>query len=1372
MRDNGLAFRSLRLGRMGAMRAGVVIPPVVTMSRAILTQNIIDAHQTDADTNFQGWTSTTGFTVFTETTPDAVRTRIETWRAAPAGLIKIICDWDGILDLTSASLRGPGTGVLTVDAGSLDGYVRPAGGVWLEAAAGKLPVFGNSSIDVFGMPRIFFDGIGFAGKANGLNGDNITNVNMRTTGTFPLYVCAAFKRCIFGLTVHRPSEPATEYIKPLGAAYGFSLHIESCQFAGVRDAIRARAKYVRVWKNHVRKNLSDFITHFGFTDANWTGQRVWAWIEGNVVTDLVDQAGFNGLHTDFYQTGTALDVHEGNSALVRWNVAHMKTSISANSGTQFVYMDDHLTAANSLVCHDNIAAISAYNIAQLFDPSGTGHFFVEDNTGMRAGDYENGPDPYPRVNISSLGTPTTAGGTVSVSRNYLTLIANIPAITLTQTGNYYIDPRNNVVSGDGSSQPLAKRPEAVFSASFLRNGVDKLTYSILGSDSADYATAFWAIADFFMPTAGWAVQAGANNPTTWAAAPARPVGNRAPENTTAPLITGTAASGSTLTGSNGTWLGTPTPTFTYQWRRDGVNIAGATAITYPLVSADIGTITTLVVTATNIVSAVSATSNALGPVISPAVAPANTVLPVISGTPTQTQTLLCSTGTWTGTATITYAYQWCRNGVDIAGATSASYLLVPADVATTTTCRVTATNGGGSVSATSAGVGPVAAFYSASFQSVNSEGWSTTYASPPTFNPSGAPQYATVERLGFGPDGLARYALEDLICTQRVRQAYPNQASLSADRVAMSDYIYSTDFVSGVTNNSAQTSPKPIAGWALADRTVVGNTLVTDIVAFHRNARDREQIAAVEFSATDGTTTVSQFVTTSIIAARAGDQLPVIVYRSSLDISTLANPATITVNAKVYPHIGGSSSILDSAAVTPRRGFSPRFYRRDTALLAAPVFAYVSTTGNDTTGAVSTTAATAEATPCATIAGAINRLVAVNGRVDGCLIRCMAGSHAFSSTASTRTQDYAELIVTRDPNAARSAVTVTAGASGPRLRLGAAGGWLTIQDLTYTRTGTSGWIGEAASQLEVRFTDLDFNNALQNATVFGTNSQGGFIACTFTNVSSSLLNAGAREIRIIRGCTGATTSAVEGWLFLGNSMTVGAVLTYGTRSASGSICAYSRIQSDGGMFNIGQAENITSAALVGCVLEYTGVGSNSAAGASRDDATGSTEHVVIHHNTFAGFYIYGRGNLFYDEGATARSNKLMSVRGNIHVQINTKGDVFVLDGARVGNWAYLYGVGCQGEFSQFIDATNGGIGSAFAQAYPGLNASIGTSSTTRNDPLFVTYAGTTSGPTAGAGGGNYALQSGSPAKARATAVLRFDAAGATRTALSSAGAYQ
>jgi hypothetical protein len=82
-----------------------------------------------------------------------------------------------------------------------------------------------------------------------------------------------------------------------------------------------------------------------------------------------------------------------------------------------------------------------------------------------------------------------------------------------------------------------------------------------------------------------------------------------PVNTAAPVVSGTATVGSTLSTTNGTWTGAPAPTFTYQWQRGTTNISGATSSTYVVGFGDISNTLRCVVTATNPLGAVSANSN-------------------------------------------------------------------------------------------------------------------------------------------------------------------------------------------------------------------------------------------------------------------------------------------------------------------------------------------------------------------------------------------------------------------------------------------------------------------------------------------------------------------------------------------------------------------------------------------------------------------------------------------------------------------------------------------------------------------------------------------------------------------------------------------
>ena len=78
-----------------------------------------------------------------------------------------------------------------------------------------------------------------------------------------------------------------------------------------------------------------------------------------------------------------------------------------------------------------------------------------------------------------------------------------------------------------------------------------------------------------------------------------------PQNTVAPVASGFVIVGQTLSVTEGTWTGANS--FTYQWKRNGVNISGATSSTYTAVLADEGQYIQCVVSS----GGVSATSNSL-----------------------------------------------------------------------------------------------------------------------------------------------------------------------------------------------------------------------------------------------------------------------------------------------------------------------------------------------------------------------------------------------------------------------------------------------------------------------------------------------------------------------------------------------------------------------------------------------------------------------------------------------------------------------------------------------------------------------------------------------------------------------------------------
>ena len=190
-----------------------------------------------------------------------------------------------------------------------------------------------------------------------------------------------------------------------------------------------------------------------------------------------------------------------------------------------------------------------------------------------------------------------------------------------------------------------------------------------------------------------------------------------PANSVAPSISGTPQDGQLLTADSGSWTGTQPITYTYQWQRCNQsgggcsNLAGATGATYTAVTADVGNTITVNVTATN--TAGNTTQTAAPTTIIQAAAPVNTVIPKITGSPGLGSTLTADSGKWTGSQPIAYAYQWQRCDqagnacANVAGASSTSYAPSMADLGLTLRFSVTATNGTGSASATSAATAPV-----------------------------------------------------------------------------------------------------------------------------------------------------------------------------------------------------------------------------------------------------------------------------------------------------------------------------------------------------------------------------------------------------------------------------------------------------------------------------------------------------------------------------------------------------------------------------------------------------------------------------------------------------------------------------------------
>lgn len=158
----------------------------------------------------------------------------------------------------------------------------------------------------------------------------------------------------------------------------------------------------------------------------------------------------------------------------------------------------------------------------------------------------------------------------------------------------------------------------------------------------------------------------------------------APVNTDAPVVSGPAQDGQTLTVSDGAWSSLDSISFAYQWQRcdptgaSCVDIDGAQSASYELGPTDVQSQLVAVVTATNGGGATSSFSLPSG-LVEPPAAPVSLIAPSTPGSPQDGQVLTASNGQWASPDGLGFVYQWQRcdlSGgacVDIGGATSTSY---------------------------------------------------------------------------------------------------------------------------------------------------------------------------------------------------------------------------------------------------------------------------------------------------------------------------------------------------------------------------------------------------------------------------------------------------------------------------------------------------------------------------------------------------------------------------------------------------------------------------------------------------------------------------------------------------------------------------
>lgn len=599
---------------------------------------------------------------------------------------------------------------------------------------------------------------------------------------------------------------------------------------------------------------------------------------------------------------------------------------------------------------------------------------------------------------------------------------------------------------------------------------------------------------------------------------------------------------------------------------------------------------------------------------------------------------------------------------------------------------------------------------------------------------------------GFDASGNPTTVTRMVLGVAHVRRQYPNGNSklVSTDGtdltvlVSLSDWIYAgTTLLSASigngfypsavasaagrrTNNSVTAYPRPVFGWMNVQQESAGASKDVEAVAFHRHGMNGRQVACIKFTASDGThsgatSTVNDTAFSSI--QTSGNIAE--VYKATVDTSTMTQGGIFTVNAVVYPWLGDTP--FDLAA---------NGYAWPTSLPATPLrlladhsggyggaFAYVSPSGNDGTGVVSATAATARANPYATIAAATAALKSWNNTnkghndLGGATLRLMdnAGSPQTWDVASsgwgTTTAGLTWFTVEADP-AATAAVTFTNSGfaqSGSLIRFHA----LTMGNGSYVPIGPGSTPASSTSndRTLVAFDACTFSGS-GNPTWYNLYW---YRNCIFTsNTDLNSLSGNYDGIASVIG--GSVNNSNHDLGSIQNvNMVIGVSGHIGSGYNSNTTIADGALQRIYYNSQLGMALQNTSARTLADLVVAQNLfdldntnGNVTACNIFADGDLTTITNVIEIHNTVVG----DRGSHFYNDSAATQVapsgiQKVGVSTYNIWTNYNIKGDTFTSGQGSVGGWAMMFQVGNHGNVCLF-----GAVGESSTDAPHNDNADV------------------------------------------------------------------
>jgi hypothetical protein len=657
---------------------------------------------------------------------------------------------------------------------------------------------------------------------------------------------------------------------------------------------------------------------------------------------------------------------------------------------------------------------------------------------------------------------------------------------------------------------------------------------------------------------------------------------------------------------------------------------------------------------------------------------------------------------------------------------------------------------------------------------------------------------------GYDASGNTTTVARTIYGTAAVRKAYPDDATLDETgggnltvRIALSDYVYSGDTITGmtvlaglvtnaggssessnpasgiaVTNNSTLAYPKVCANWAWVPHELMTASTKLRVVAFHGSASDGKPVACVKFTTDDGAGhTVNEVVASATCDTSFGDAVPVVEYVTAGSLVTgMTQGNTVTANFIAYPRIGDATAILSSSAINGTGGVvGPRTWLCNVDGTFTVREAWVSTTGNNTTGTVGNSAL-----PFLTIAKAASALqVAASGNQQGCIIYLEDGTHNWTggSDAQGATPNVWLTITRSATSTNRAAVVLGAMTGNPYLA-----GKVKLLDITLTASTNLFFQGDNHSlwldQCTVNFTT--------NTMIYANNFNVYWTRCTVPSAIYGFLNAAGKSVYItlVRGCTLSGNDTFFLYTMIGN-LRQGTTYTNAFVLSSGATIAFTdnKIFAFNKWYKINAGnpfqiinQTVDRMAIVQNVFEAIGTTTGPLTSLFADGGTsGDAKGLIYWHNVVVGQRV---NHSYCSTGANNPLRVAWSVKNNIVDDIAMKTDTFTGDGGangvRVGNWSQVYNVGNSGNVFQAVTNITA---NASEQEYFGLKtlraASVAATYIAYTNRLAWTGVG---GATAGVG--DYSLQASSPAKdLGGDWLLPYDIAGNPRYGADDPGAY-